>query len=481
MPSPSIMWFRRDLRLQDNRALTAAAADGPVLPVYIHDPESEAPWAPGGASNWWLHHSLVALDAALRARGSRLLVRRGPTQAVLARLAEETGARAIHWNRLYEPATIRRDTAIKQWCHGAGIRPKSHAGYLLFEPTLVQNKQGTPFKVFTPFWRHLLTLDPPPEPLPIPTLEAPAAWPASDGIDSLGLLPRIPWDAGFSAEWEPGEPGAQSRLQIFLDGIVAGYHDQRDLPGIDGTSRLSPALHFGELTPAQIWHRTHSATEHLTPKERGGAEHFLREVGWREFSAHLLYHFPSTDRNPLRPEFEQFPWKENLAFLKAWQRGQTGYPIVDAGMRQLWQTGWMHNRVRMIVASFLVKHLLVSWQRGAEWFWDTLVDADRASNTMGWQWTAGCGADAAPYFRIFNPMMQAAKFDPDGQYIRRFVPELAALPDKFIHAPWEAPVLVLKTSGVELGTNYPRPIVDHQQARDTALGAFAMLKRESEQ
>jgi len=475
----SIVWFRQDLRLQDNPALLAAVQRGAVLPVYILDDAGDGRWPMGGASRWWLHHSLAALDAALRERGSRLVLARGESGAVLADLVAKTKADAVYWNRRYEPAVIARDAAIKTRLTESGVEAKSFAAAVLFEPHTIQNKSGGPFQVFTPFWKHCLTLDvAEPAKLPAGPIAGPATWPRGVDLAELKLLPTIKWDAGFSAQWEPGEAGAAKRLKKFVAGAMAGYADDRNLPDRDGTSALSPHLHFGEISPRQIWSAVRALGKEsgVFPPSRG-AQVFLSEVGWREFSYHLLYHFPHTPEAPLRREFAEFPWEKNAAQLRAWQRGQTGYPIVDAGMRQLWTTGWMHNRVRMIVASFLVKHLRLSWQEGAAWFWDTLVDADLAANTLGWQWTAGCGADAAPYFRIFNPILQGPKFDVNGEYVRRWVPELAKVPTEFIHAPWEASPFELRAAGVRLGDDYPAPIVDHAKARVAALAALESIRK----
>ena len=467
--------------MQDNPALHGALArGGPVVPVYVLDDAGDAAWPPGGAARWWLHRSLASLDASLRERGSRLILARGRAEDELPRLIETTGAGAILWNRRYEPAVRERDAAIKAAFTSAGLEAKSFNGALLHEPHTIANKQGGPFQVFTPFWRHCLTL-PVDAPLKLTaaTLPAPTKWPRSLALAELELTPKIPWDAGLAEAWEPGEAGAARRLKRFASAAMSAYADERDFPGSDGTSMLSPWLHAGELSPRQIWAaaQAQSRDSGVFPPSRGAGV-FLSEVGWREFGYHLLYHFPRTPEAPLRREFERFPWADDPggAKLRAWQRGRTGYPIVDAGMRQLWHTGWMHNRVRMIVASFLVKHLRLPWQRGAAWFWDTLVDADLASNTLGWQWSAGCGADAAPYFRIFAPVLQGRKFDPDGDYVRRWVPELARLPGEHLHAPWEAPAEMLAAAGVKLGETYPRPIVDHATARAEALAALKQLR-----
>jgi deoxyribodipyrimidine photo-lyase len=475
--SPSILWFRSDLRLADNLALQAAIQRGAaIVPVFIHAPEEEAPWAPGGASRWWLHQSLESLDATLRAINSRLIIRRGPTLESLRALANATGAGAVFWNRRYEPAVIARDARIQTALLAEDLKVETFNGALLQEPWAIQNRSGRPFQVFTPFWKHCLAQPDPVEPVATPKkLVAPKKWPQSLTLDTLELEPRIRWAEGMRAAWQPGEAGANRQLRTFLAAAFANYGSNRNRPDLSGTSRLSPHLHFGEITPRQIWHalRRYAESEEITDWR---ASQFLKEVGWREFAHHLLFHFPHTPAEPLRAHFKKFPWSDDTAFLKAWQKGKTGYPIVDAGMRELWATGWMHNRVRMIVASFLVKDLLLSWRQGAAWFWDTLVDADLAQNTLGWQWTAGCGADAAPYFRIFNPSSQGEKFDPNGEYVRRWCPELAKLPDKWLHRPGEAPPEILDRAGLRIGRDYPEPIVSHATAREVALEAFRKIK-----
>jgi deoxyribodipyrimidine photo-lyase len=478
----SIVWFRQDLRVADNPALAAARAlGGAVVPVYIHAPEEEGRWAPGGAARWWLHRSLERLIAELEALGSPLCLRRGGSLQELLAVARATGANRILWNRRYEPAIVARDQQIKRSLREAGLFAESHNSALLHEPWEVSTKSDTPFQVFTPFWRRCLTLPDPPEPLPAPTgLQAPAHAPVGVDLSAFELLPRRNWADGLQEAWHPGRAGAERRLSAFLEAAFADYANGRNRPDRDATSRLSPHLHFGEIGPREIWHaaRRRALRERST---RDGKEDawrhstFLAEIGWREFAYHLLFHFPDTAVSPLRPKYARFPWRNDPEPLAAWQRGRTGYPIVDAGLRQLWQTGWMHNRVRMIVASFLVKDLLQPWNVGADWFWDTLVDADLASNTLGWQWAAGCGADAAPYFRIFNPVLQGNKFDPDGVYVRRWVPELALLPTRWMHEPWNAPPEVLIASKVELGANYPKRVVDHDAARLAALAALATL------
>ncbi len=474
--STAIMWFRRDLRLADNAALAAALATADtVVPVYVHAPEEEGAWPPGAASRWWLHHSLAALERELHRRGSRLIVRRGPAAAALATLAKESGAKSVHWNRLYEPDAIARDTAVKRELRERGLDASSSAGHLLIEPWTVRTGKGDPFRVFTPFWRACAPgLQALPRPLPAPDRLAPPPRALdSVALDALGLLPGLDWAGGLAASWQPGEAGAEARLAAFAGEALAQYHDARDRPGVSGSSRLSPHLHFGEISPRQALAVAHAG---LAP-DLPGVVSFVRELGWREFAHHLLYHYPHTAEAPLDARFDRLDWREDAGQLRAWQRGLTGYPIIDAGMRELWRTGWMHNRVRMIAASLLTKNLFMHWREGARWFWDTLVDADLANNTLGWQWVAGCGADAAPYFRIFNPVLQAEKFDVDRSYIRRWVPELARLPDRFVHQPWQAPEAVLEEAGVRLGRDYPHPVVDPRAGRDLALARFAGLKQ----
>ncbi len=477
---PSLVWFRQDLRIQDNPALVAAERHGgPVTPAFIWAPEEEGLWAPGAASRWWLHQSLTSLEAELRRYGSRLVIRRGPSVAVLAALVRETGAGAVFWNRRYEPAIVERDTNIQEKLRAGGLTVADFNAGLLFEPGAVHTKQGNPFKVFSPFWKACLSLPEPPAPLGAPKkLPLPATWPQTLPPADLELEPKQDWASGMRAAWSPGTRGAAVQLERFLEKALPRYVDARDRPALEGTSRLSPHLHFGEISPRQIWHVVRGRRQ---PGRQGGMAHgqdaYLRQLGWREFAHYLLYHFPHTTDHPLRPEFANFPWREDTDSLRAWQRGRTGYPLVDAGMRELWSTGWMHNRVRMIVASFLVKHLLLPWQAGARWFWDTLVDADLANNSLGWQWVAGCGADAAPYFRIFHPVRQGEKCDPSGEYVRRWVPELRKLDVPWIHKPWEASPAVLTAAGVELGRTYPKPVVEHIFARQRALAALATMKK----
>ncbi len=475
----SIVWLRQNLRLADNPALQAAAQrGGAVVPVFIWAPDEEGDWPPGAASRWWLHQSLGQLALECRAAGAELVLRRGESLSELRAVARETGAGAVFWNRRYEPAALARDTRLTEALVESGLEVESFNGALLHEPWSIKNKSGGPFQVFTPFWRACLAAEEPAEPLPAPrALPGPRPRVSSRPLAALELEPRPDWAAGMRSSWRPGSAGAAAELERFLRGGLMAYSQDRDRPGRIGTSRLSPHLHFGEIGPRQVWAavRRFAQARGLAPAEWRSWQ-FLTELGWREFAHHLLFHFPRTPAAPLREEFAGFPWRSNEAWLKAWQKGRTGYPLVDAGLRELWATGWMHNRVRMVAASFLVKHLLLSWREGARWFWDTLVDADLANNTLGWQWTSGCGADAAPYFRVFNPVSQGEKFDPDGAYVRRWVPELARLPDEWLHRPWEAPPAALAVAGVELGRTYPAPVVSHHIARETALEAYQRFK-----
>lgn len=463
----TLHWFRRDLRLSDNPALHSAAQAGQVLCIYIDAPEEESPWEAGAASRWWLHGALESLSESLRKKKQPLIFRKGPALETLLELVRETGAQRVVWNRCYEPSLIQRDTQIKARLKEEGIEAESFPGDLLVEPWKLKNKQGEPYKVYTPFSNQVFTLDVE-KPLSVPALPALKKMPDSLKLADLNLLPRIAWDDGMRAFWKPGEEQAAQRLQQFNRKAIHLYQEERDRPETQGTSLLSPYLHFGEISPRQVWHGI--------PKN-ARTKPFLRQIVWREFAAHLLYHFPQTPLKNLRSEFDRFPWEEDKKLLKAWQRGKTGYPIVDAGMRELWTTGWMHNRVRMVAASFLVKDLLIPWQKGAQWFWDTLVDADLANNTMGWQWVAGSGADAAPYFRIFNPVSQGERFDPQARYVRKWVPELAGLPDKWIHHPWNAPEEELRRAGIVLGKNYPKPVIDHDYARRRALAAYQQIRK----
>lgn len=474
--APVILWFRRDLRLADNPALYAAAESGaPVIPLYVLE-EADGVRAPGAAALWWLDKSLRALAADLEARGSKLVLRRGDAARIVAEMAEQTGARCVLWNRLYDKGAIERDTALKTALKDKGIQADSLNASLLVEPWALKTKTGTPFKVFTPFWQALrrevgaFTLHRAPE-----TLATPAHWPRSESLDGWKLHPTHPdWSKGFG-DWTPGEAGAHERLSDFVEDELRDYPRARDEPASEGSSRLSPHLHWGEIGPRQVWRAVEGAA-HRHDHLGAAANKFLAELAWREFNTEILYHHGNLATANYKPAFDAFPWSTGHKGLAAWKRGQTGYPMVDAGMRQLWATGFMHNRVRMIAASFLIKHLLIDWRIGEKWFWDTLVDADEANNPANWQWVAGSGADASPFFRIFSPMGQGEKFDPKGDYVRRWVPELARLDARYIHAPWTAPEAALAKAGVKLGDTYPGPIVDHDTARHRALEAFKGLK-----
>lgn len=445
MSGATLVWFRQDLRLEDNPALHAAVATGqPVIPVYIWSPEEDGEWAPGAASRWWLHHSLEALADSLESRGSRLILARGKALTVLKKLAAASGATAVHWNKRYEPAAVKCTQQVTDGLKKSGIDTLEFNGALLSDPDQFRNKTGKPYQVFTAFKRGLLhVLDPGPA-VPTPRkLRTPRTWPKSAALKSLGLIPKIQWYQTMEANWVPGERGAHQSLKRFLREAVEDYSNARNIPAVRGTSRLSPHLHFGEIGPRQIWHALGA---------RGRNSVFLSEIVWREFAYHLLHHFPHTTTQPMHTEFARFPWRRNSRLLHAWQKGTTGIPLVDAGMRELWAMGWMHNRVRMVVASFLVKNLLIAWQDGSRWFWDTLVDADLANNTLNWQWAAGCGADAAPYFRIFNPETQAKRFDPQSIYIRKWLP----------------------------AKGYPKPVVDLKKTREAALDAYVTMRRSHE-
>jgi deoxyribodipyrimidine photo-lyase len=485
--APVVVWFRTDLRLADNPALAFAAESGrPVLPIYIHDPSPASLRPLGGASQWWLGESLTALDASLKALGGGLTVLSGRPHAVIDAIARTTGAAAVVWNRRYGKAEQAEDSAIKGTLKAAGVHAQSFNSHLLHEPWEVVSKAGAPIKVFTPFWRAARERGEPDAPKPAPkalTFHAfgGAAGAQSVDIASLGFRPTKPdWAKEMATLWTPGEAGARKNLGRFLDSAAKGYGENRNRPDKVSTSRLSPHLAFGEIGPRQIWHATKAAFESgHTPAKAYDIDKFLSEVGWREFSYHLLNQFPELSHRNFQARFNAFPWRSDEAAFKAWTTGRTGYPIVDAGMRELWRTGWMHNRVRMVVASFLIKHLLIDWRKGEEWFWDTLLDADPANNAASWQWVAGSGADAAPYFRIFAPVLQGEKFDPNGDYVRKYVPELAKLPNAFIHKPWQAPHPELVRAGIELGRDYPHPIVAHEAARDRALAAFKSISADA--
>lgn len=468
--SPTLVWLRYDLRLADNPALAAAsAAAGPIAALYIH--ETDTGLRPiGAAARWWLHQSLVDLAPRLARLGIPLLVRRGDSAKVLDAVLAETGARAVHWNRRYAPAERAVDEAIKTDLSSRGFTATSHPGNVLAEPWTVETGQGKPYSVFTPFWKSLRDR-PIARPLPAPAARGPAL-PSAPPVDDDYVAPR--WSEKLASHWQVGEAAAARRLVQFLDTAVARYPEQRDRPGVDATSRLSPYLRFGEVSPRQVWHAARTRAE-MVPDQAGAIEKFLSELAWRDFSYHQLFFREDIAQVPMQPRYAGMAWRDDPVGLAAWQRGQTGIPIVDAGMREMWETGVMHNRVRMLVASLLSKNMLVDWRLGEAWFWDCLVDADIANNPASWQWVAGSGLDAAPYFRIFNPVTQGERFDPDGAYVRRWVPELAKLPDAAIHEPAEAAPDLLRAAGVMLGKTYPHPIVDLKATRQRALDAQAAL------
>ena len=480
-PQPAIVWFRDDLRLCDQPALSAALQGGPVLCLYVFDEESPGIRPLGGASRWWLHHSLHALSVSLARIGGRLDILRGPAGPLVVDLAKASGSASVGWTRRYSAAEIAIDRQVKADLAEAGCSVRSFNGQLLHEPWDVQTKAGDFFKVYSPFWRAAQARPAPAGPLPAPASLVAADWPAGAparvSLDALALLPTRPdWASGLRDTWRPGEAGALDRLSAFLDTRAHRYATLRDRPDQPGTSGLSPHLRFGEISPRQVFHATRHAEAAGTVPGRD-ADKFIAELGWREFAYHLLFHAPDLRRQNFQKKFDAFPWRTpEPQELDAWRHGRTGYPIVDAGMRELWTTGTMHNRVRMITASFLVKDLLADWRLGEDWFWDTLCDADPANNPASWQWVAGSGADAAPYFRVFNPVLQGKKFDPDGTYVRKFVPELERLPDPWIHEPWAAPEAALRKAGVLLGKTYPAPILDHARARDRALAALATTR-----
>ncbi len=463
-----ILWFRQDLRLADNPALNAALENGKLIPVFIWDEAAHAPHEPGAASKAWLHHSLNALKLSLK---GNLRVFWGDSNKVLQQLCKETGAQEVFWNRSYEPAIMTRDASIEQGLSKAGIETRPCSASLLWEPWEVKKDDGSPYKIFTPFYRKAMMKGPSRRALGTPKLKFASLPPCGreTSIDALKLLPKYPWHQKLLLQGRAGEANARQSLEAFVHDGLDTYTSQRDRPALKATSNLSPHLHWGEVSPHQAWERVQYEGDNED------IEHFKRELAWREFSYYLLHHFPGLPTQNLKPKFDGFPWRKHAQHLKHWQQGQTGYPIIDAGMRELWQTGLMHNRVRMLVASFLVKNLMIDWRQGAAWFWDCLLDADLASNSAGWQWVAGSGCDAAPYFRIFNPITQGEKFDKEGDYTRRLVPELSKLPNKYLFRPWEAPAEVLDAAGVQLGKNYPRPIVDIKPSRIRALEAFKTL------
>ncbi|MFC1680556.1 cryptochrome/photolyase family protein [Pseudomonadota bacterium] len=481
--SRALFWFRRDLRLSDNPAMSMAIAEADqVTPIYLHCQQEEAPWVPGAASNWWLHHSLTDLQRNVRRLGLVLIIRDGDSSRVmLERLIADTGAAAVYWNRLYEPAVTERDSQVEEALSGAGIRVHTFNASLLNEPWEVATRENRPYKVFTPYYKSCRGGIRPERGLHAPPVRGSGnvSPPDSIAIERLGLLPRGGWTDGLARDWTPGEAGAMSALDAFT-GSEAPFHypRDRDLPASAGVSRLSPHLHFGEVAPARVWFEV--AQRAVIEKREFDAEPYLRQLVWRDFAHHLLYYFPHTATEEFNPRFGRFPWRRDPALFDAWSKGMTGIPLIDAGMRQLWQSGWMHNRVRMNVASFLTKHCLIDWRDGARWFWDTLVDADLANNTMGWQWAAGCGADAAPFFRIFNPVRQGEKFDPEGDYVRTWIPELSHLGANRIHKPWDGPDPAGSLSVAGQTEYYPSPIVDLARGRNDALEAYRSIRNQPE-
>ncbi len=461
MQTAIIIWFRNDLRLEDNPALSyAAGLNLPLIPLYIWDTNLSDKLI-GSAQKWWLHHSLLSLKTSLKNYSLDLVFRKGNPKDILNEVIKLSGAKFLVWNRVYEPDSIVRDTSIKDYFIKQGIEVKTFNSLLLFEPWEIKNNTGENYKVFTPYWRYCLTKEPR-RVLAIPKIPVTQNLQIkSDDIDNWKLIPCSPnWAANFEHYWSPGEAPATLKLSAFVSNVMDSYSVARDFPASKGTSKLSPYLHFGEISPNQIWYEAHNIADRKGYNVN--IEKYLAELGWREFSYNLLYYYPTIDREPINKKFIKFPWVFDQKKFDAWKKGSTGYPIVDAGMRELWSSGWMHNRVRMIVASFLTKHLLIHWHYGAMWFLDTLLDADFASNSASWQWVAGCGSDAAPYYRIFNPILQGQKFDPKGEYVRKWVPEIAHLPDNIIHTPWKY------SSAID----YVKPIVDHDKARQVALNCY---------
>lgn len=471
---PVLLLFRHDLRLADNRALAAARETGrPIAAAFIHDEESKGVRAPGGARRWWLHHSLEALSDGLSQLGGRLILRRGAMAKEVARLVRDTGADTVFWNRRYDPPAVAADKTLRQNLKDEGIAAESFEGQLLHEPWQVSTTSGGHYKVYTPFRRALMSAPEPREPLGAPRkMEAWGGKAASERLSDWKLLPTKPdWAGGLRETWTPGEAGARKALSDFIADMLEGYGEGRDFPSRGTTSRLSPHLCHGEITPYQLWHALVGIDA-----PRADVEKFRSELIWREFCWHLLFHNADLATVNFNHSFDAFRWRRDAKALAAWQKGETGYPLVDAGMRELWRTGFMHNRVRMVVASFLAKHLLIDWRKGEEWFWDTLVDADPANNPANWQWVAGSGADAAPYFRIMNPLLQSEKFDNGGDYVRAYVPELGRLDGKALHKPWQEKPQRLAEAGVKIGETYPAPIVDHGKARERALAAYRSSK-----
>lgn len=473
-----IVWFRSDLRLAENYALNAGLTTGSaVVPVYIMDEADQENQPAGKTAHGWLRRSLESLDVSLRNIGSRLIFRSGPPLESLLEVAGETGARAAVWNRRYDPYGVRQDAELEQAMRAQGLYTQIFNSALLLEPWEIKTSNGEPYKVFTPFHKALIGSYHHRAPMSAPkSLPNPDVWPHSVSIHKLFSNSGGNYASGIEDLWTPGESGAQSRLMWFVEHALNLYPERHDRVDLEGTSRLSPHLHFGEISPKQVWHTVMEAVEQDGSIENSALA-YLRQLIWREFAYNHLYHYPYILEKPFREEFEAFPWVSDQPSLDAWRSGMTGYPMVDAGMRQLLNTGWMHNRARLITSSFLTKDLLIPWQEGARWFIERLVDADLANNTFGWQWTAGSGADAAPYFRVFNPVLQGEKFDPDGDYVRKWVPELAELPAEWIHKPWQAPEPVLDSAAIELGRDYPRPIIDHAFARQRALEAYKAGRR----
>ena len=469
----SIFWFRQDLRLADNPGLSEAISKGIVLPIYIYDNINSNEYEMGSASKWWLHNSLEKLNDSLN---NKLSVYKGDALKIIESLTKSYDVESISWNRCYEPWRIKRDKNIKSEIEKKGIEVNTFNGSLLWEPFNILKTDGTPYRVFSPYYRKgCLNAAPPRIPLKSPEISSLFKDEYNElTIEDLSLIPKVHWFDEMEKLWKPGEVGAQEKLYDFLDDGLFGYKEGRNFPSQKNVSQLSPHIHLGEISPNQVWYAA-KQKEDETGIERDLA-HFLSELGWREFSYNLLYHFPTLPRENLQKKFDNFPWQENIDFLDKWKKGLTGYPIVDAGMQELWQTGYMHNRVRMIVGSFLVKNLLLHWHEGEKWFWDCLIDADLASNSASWQWVAGSGADAAPYFRIFNPISQGIKFDPEGEYTKKFLPELSDLPIKYLYSPWEAPADVLEQANIKLGENYPKPIVDLKESREKALDAFDKIR-----
>lgn len=468
----TIVWFRKDLRTHDNPALWAAAQQGPVIPVFIGSPEEAMEDQNAAASLWWLHHSLLELTHNLQALGAPLVLRKGSSLEVLRDIIRETNANALFFNERYEPAIRHRDEQIKSELLEEGIQVESFASHLLFQPQSIANQQGQAYKVYTPFWKQCLKMKVE-KPVPTPdSLSMSSANATTIPLEKLGLLPKRDWHQKLESYWKPGETEAMKQWTTFLNHGISDYPSKRDFPSSKGVSQLSPHLAWGEISPKWVWQSLLNVEE----SQHSTTEAFKKQLIWREFAYHQLIHFPHLTEFPLRPEFHVFPWEDNEKDFTLWKKGRTGYPLVDAGMRELWETGYMHNRVRMITASFLVKHLLIPWTKGATWFADTLVDYDVANNAIGWQWVTGCGIDASPYFRIFNPVKQGESFDPHGDYVRQWVPELSKLPTRYIHQPWKAPKNILQSSGITLGVTYPTPIVEHEMGRERALVSYRSIK-----